>query len=139
MSVEENKVLIRHIYDLISQGKVASTYEFYAPESVFHGLAGDMSVEQVKGFDAMFLVAFPDPVYVFEDMIAEGDKVAFRVTMTATHKGEFMGIAPTGKKVMLAITNIARVVNGKVMEFWASNNMLGLMQQIDAIPPIGQK
>lgn len=139
ISLEENKALIRHVCDLISQGKVASTYEFYSPESILHGLGVDMSVEQVKGFDAMFLTAFPDPVYVIEDMMAEGDKVAFRVTMTASHKGESMGVAPTGKKVVLAITNIARIVNRKVMEFWTSNNMLGLMQQLGAIPAMGQK
>jgi predicted ester cyclase len=134
MSTKENKALVRHIYDLIMQGKVASTYELYAPESVFHGLSGDMYVEQVKGADAIFFAAFPDAVYVFEDMIAEGDKVAFRVTMTATHKGEFMGIAPTEKKIKLGITNIVRIVGGKVIEFWGSPDMLGLMQQIGAIP-----
>ena len=71
-------------------------------------------------------------------MVAEGDKVVCRVTGRGTHKGDLMGIAPTGKQVTGARTVIHRIVGGKEVEGWDCADMLGMMQQLGVVPPIGQ-
>ena len=76
------------------------------------------------------LVAFPDVKFTVEDQIAEADKVVTRVSFTATHKGEFRGIAPTGRKVEVTGVVIFKIVNGKIVETWAEMDTLGWMQQL---------
>ena len=72
-----------------------------------------------------------------ENIVAEGDKVALHLTWGGTHKGEFAGIAPTGKQATMTVINIYRVEGGKIAEQWAVADMLGLMQQLGAVPPPG--
>ena len=71
-------------------------------------------------------------------MIAEGDKVVGRVTMRGTHRGALMGIAPTGKHVTMTGIGIFRVEEGKIAEMWDNQDVLGLMQQLGAIPQMAQ-
>jgi steroid delta-isomerase-like uncharacterized protein len=79
--------------------------------------------------------AFPDYSHNLEDMIAEGDKVAVRLNITGTHKGEFHGILPTGKKVSFYETDFLTIINGKITEEKATADMMALMQQIGAAMP----
>ncbi len=72
--------------------------------------------------------------YVVEDLFAEGNRVAARITNTATHKGTLMGIPATEKKVTFSGIDIFRVADGKIVEEWSYGDSLGLMQQIGAIP-----
>jgi predicted ester cyclase len=134
MSIEENKAVVQRVYDLLNQRKISATYELYAPECIFHMPDGDMSVEQARDFDAMLVAAFPDISFTIEDIIAEGDKVAFRVKMKGTNTGEFMDSAPTGKKVEITNSNWIRVVGGKWVEYWATIDRFRLMQQLGVIP-----
>ena len=69
-----------------------------------------------------------------EDLIAEGDKVVTRFTARGTHKGDLMGIAPTGKQGTVTGISISRIVNGKVVEDWTEEDMLGMMQQLGVVP-----
>ena len=82
----------------------------------------------------MYFAAFPDASATIEDMVAEGDKVAVRVTWRATHKGEFMGITPTGKQIEMTNTLIFRIADGKLVENWATIDELRLMRQLGVIP-----
>jgi predicted ester cyclase len=68
------------------------------------------------------------------DLIAEDDRVVARTTMHATHRGDFFGIPPTGLAVTLDGVHILRVAGGKVAEHWGSNDDLGLMRQLGAVP-----
>ena len=79
-------------------------------------------------------IAFPDITFTVEDMIAEEDKVVSRVTCRGTHNDEFMGIASTGKKMSINGIIITRWVDGKEVEAWEVIDMLGMMQQLGAIP-----
>jgi predicted ester cyclase len=92
----------------------------------------------LKDFYKSFRGAFPDFQFTIDDMIAEGDQVAVRMTCRYTHKGEFMGIAPTGKAVVVTKMDIFRVVNGKVVEHWDAVDRLGLLQQLGVVPKIPQ-
>jgi len=134
MSIEENKAVVQRVYDLVNQRKIEATYEHYAPECIFHMPDGDLSVKQAGELDAMLLAAFPDISLIVEDIIAEGDKVAFRVKLKGINTGELMGNAPTGKKVEITNSNWVRVVDGKWVEFWGTSDRLSMMQQLGVIP-----
>jgi steroid delta-isomerase-like uncharacterized protein len=86
--------------------------------------------EEISAYRA----AFPDLRYTVEDQLAEGDLVASRWTVRGTHRGELMGIAPTGKEIGLTGITIQRFANGKIAEEWWNWDTLGLMQQLGAIP-----
>ena len=88
-----------------------------------------------KLYLGIIIKAFPDYHHNIEDMIAEGDKVAVYVNNTGTHKGEFHGILPTGKKVSFYETDFLTIINGKVTEEKAIADMMALMQQIGAAIP----
>jgi steroid delta-isomerase-like uncharacterized protein len=85
-------------------------------------------------FLAPFNKAFPDLRRNIVDMVAEGDKVAVSINVTGTYKGEFQGIPATGKHVSFTAMDILTIIDGKITEEWATADMMGLMQQIGAIP-----
>jgi steroid delta-isomerase-like uncharacterized protein len=85
-------------------------------------------------FLAPFNKAFPDLRRNIVDMVAEGDKVAVSINVTGTYKGEFQGIPATGKQVSFTAMDILTIIDGKITEEWATADMMGLMQQIGAIP-----
>jgi steroid delta-isomerase-like uncharacterized protein len=69
-----------------------------------------------------------------EDMVAEGDKVTCRFTARGVHKGEFMGLPPTGKEIRMTGIEIFRLRDGKIAELWGEANLMGLMQQLGLLP-----
>ena len=83
--------------------------------------------------------AFPDWRHVIEDYIVEGDKVVVRQVVLGTHRGEFRGIAPTGKQVRQLGIDIMRIRDGKLVEHWGQYDWLGLFAQIGALTPPGQE
>jgi predicted ester cyclase len=82
--------------------------------------------------------AFPDVVVTEEDLIASGEKVIERSSAVATHKGSMMGEPPTNNRVQWSEIHIYRFRDGKVCEHWAEIAMMELLQQIGALPQIGQ-
>ena len=78
--------------------------------------------------------AFPDLHWTLEDIIVEGDKVAVRYTITGTHKGKFMGIPPTNKKITMWQIGIHHIVGDKLVESWTINDSLSAMQQLGVVP-----
>jgi predicted ester cyclase len=136
MSTETNKALIRRIFEEGMNGNRPEVYdETIAPDYVNYDFpAPAPGREGFKIVTAMFQAAFPDMRTVLEDEIAEGDKVVTRGYFTGTHKGEFMGIPPTGKTIKVGYIDIWRVANGRGKDNWVQMDMLGLMQQLGVIP-----
>ena len=136
MTTEENKALGRLIYEKVyNEGKLGlidevyyKNYVGYNPPSEYRG------PESLKQFVLANQSAFPDLKFIVEDQIAEGDKVAIRWTGTGTHRGEFMGVAPTGKVVTSTGITVSRIASGKIVESWTNMDILGMMQQLGAIP-----
>jgi predicted ester cyclase len=91
-----------------------------------------------RQFTAPFSEAFPDLRLTIQDIAAEGNTVAARVAFHGTHRGELQGIPPTGKEVAFTSMEFNRVVGGKVEEHWVEIDLLGLMQQLGAVPAPGQ-
>jgi steroid delta-isomerase-like uncharacterized protein len=141
MSTEENKAKQRRVWeDAFNKGDLSVANETIATNYVYHGPMG-MEYKGPEGFKqvvTMFRTAFPDLHITVEDMVAEGDKVVSYYTMTGTHKGELMGIAPTDKKVKFSGIVIVRWVGGKEVEARGVGDMLSMMQQLGVIPPMGQ-
>ncbi len=103
---------------------------------MLHGFLGGeiRGPEGLKQYTSMTLAAFADLHVTVEDEIAEGDKVVTRYSARGTHKGEIMGIPPTGKQVAWTGIVITRIAGGKIIEAWANIDRLGVMQQLGAIP-----
>ena len=141
MSTEENKALIRRFYEEISKGNLAVVGELVATDLVEHSPFVPGQAPGRQGTVELFTMihaAFPDLRITAEDMVAEGDKVVARGTMSGTHKGEFIGIAPTGKQITVGMIEILRIAGGKMVEHWNVVDSLGIMQQLGVVPPSGQ-
>lgn len=136
MSTENNKAVTHQFLDeLFNKRNLAIIDALCVTNVVNHGLGPDAAgIEGTKRSAAMFLAAFPDLHFTFEDFIAEGDQVVVRWTSTGTQKGELMGIPPSGKQFSTTGLEIYRFEGGKIVEHWQEANMLGLLQQLGAIP-----
>ena len=123
MSTEENKALSNRGAEAISTGDFDALDEIYAPE-----LAQELKRRVVE-----VRQSFPDYRGTNEIQIAEGDMVANRFVFHGTHRGEFMGIAPTGTEVTARGISIDRVEDGKIVESWVEANLEDLVQQIGGV------
>jgi predicted ester cyclase len=81
----------------------------------------------------MYRAAFPDVQFAIEDLLGDGDKVVIRNSFGGTHRGPFMGIAPTGRRVSQEQIHIVRVASGQIVEHWAVRDDLSLMRQLGAV------
>jgi predicted ester cyclase len=138
MSVEENKAVTRlTLEQVINRGNVGLIPELFSPTYV-HCSASGLEIKGHDGWEQSVLrglAAFPDMFYTIDDLVAEGDKVVCRFTATGTHKGEYMGISPTGKRITVNGVFINRFEEGKVVETWAMSNPMLLFQQLGVVPP----
>ncbi len=140
MSIEENKAMLRRVWEeAFNKGDLAVANEIMTTNYVYRGPMGQELIgpEGFMQVVTMFRTAFPDIHATLEDMFAEGDKVAHRTTIRGTHKGDLMGIAPTGKQVTVSATVISRFAGGKEVEAWSNIDMLGMFQQLGVSPPGG--
>jgi len=124
---EDNQALVRRfLEEVINQGKLAVIDEVVASDYVGHGIGAP----EVKGSEGLkqrltlLRTAFPDVHITVDDMVAAGDKVATRTTFHGTHKGEYLGIAPTGKTITAPGIGIMRIANGKIQENWLAGTLL---------------
>ncbi len=143
MSAEENTAIIRRWFeegfnkgnpDILDES-IATNYvhhNAFPPPEEIRGLA---DIKQLVGG---YLTAFPDAKITIDDQIAEGDQVVTRFTFRGTHKGEMVGIAPTGKQVTLTVICIDRFAEGKIVEEWENFDTHGMLQQLGAVPPLGK-
>jgi len=72
------------------------------------------------------------------DMIAQGDEVACRFSARGVHKGEFMGLPPTGREITMTGIEIFRIKDGRIAEIWGEANLMGLMMQLGILPGTGK-
>ena len=142
MSAKDLKTLTRRFIEEWNKGKAAAMAvidEMYATNFVSHGDEDIRGIKNVKKSTSQEFSAFPDLHFTINDMIAEGDKVAARITMTGTHKGEYMGAPPTNKKITIRAIAIERFAGGKIVEEWGMTDTLGLMQQLGLAPKAKKK
>ena len=131
MSVEENKALVRRAQGVLwnHTGNLDAAEELFAPDHV----------EDAKQEAANVRRGFPDLESTIEDLIAERDKIVAHWRAQATHRGEYMGIPPSGNRVNFTGISIYRIEGGKIAESWGVSDLLGMMQQLGAVGGPGEE
>ena len=139
MTSEQNKEFVRRrlVGEVWNAGNLDAVDEVFAPDYRAHdpdrpGLDGP---EAVKRSVAQFHAAFPDFAITIDDLIAEGDRVVWRYTMSGTHSAPFLGVAATGRAVSTTGISIFRVEGGLLREGWINFDALGMLRQFGAVPP----
>lgn len=132
MSSEQNKAIVLQFYAAFDNQDIERGRKLMSADIIAKGL----DTEPLQGYDAvmqygnMMFAAFPDGKHILEEVIAEDDKVVTRGIFQGTHRGELMGIPPTGKQVTFAVVHIDRLKNGKIVEHWGQGDVRELMQQL---------
>ena len=138
MSSEKNKATINRVAkELWTGGNLSVADEVLSPSYILHDPSVPSlgrGIEPFKQFAAGYHVAIPDLKLTINDMVADGDKVVWRWTVSGTHNGPLMGIPATGKPVEFTGTVLSRFENGKWAEDWTNWDTLGLLQQIGVVP-----
>jgi predicted SnoaL-like aldol condensation-catalyzing enzyme len=136
MSTEANKAIVRRFKEDILNGRDVDALDQIATEDYRDHAAfpGQEPGRQGMKWRISYLLAALDPHWTAYDFIAEGDLVAARWSLTGTHRGEFLGIPPTGKEFTLKVLEIYRLKGGKMAEHWNVVDMLGLYQQLGLLP-----
>ena len=138
MSTEETRAIAQRVMERLDQRDLDGVLALCTDDAVWHGFAPQpLDNAGYRQAISAFLTAYPDSRFPIDDVIAEGDKVAIRHSLRGTHKAEFQGIPPTGKQVKVNAIATFRVVNGKVAETWLNADILGMLQQLGAVPSPG--
>ena len=135
---EENKAQARRLYEeVFNKANVDAIDELCVPGFVDHTALPGMApgIEGVKQLLGMYFNAFPDLRITVDEMVAEGDVVVVRSTVTATHTGDLMGIPPTGKPITLRGLDFVRMSGGKATEIWHFED--DMFAQLGVAPPVG--
>ena len=135
-SVEErNRAIALRNFRAFDSGDLRTLEETTAPSFVDHNpLEGQLpGVKGTTQASAIYRTAFPDAKIFVEDTIAEADKVVIRWSGYATHKGPFLDVPATNKRVTLQGITIFRVVKGRVAEQWGELNLFGILRQLGAL------
>ena len=134
MSVESHKTLVRRfVSEVWNEGNLALADELVHPAYDIPEVG--RGPEAVKRVVTVFRTAFPDMNWSIENLVAEGEWVAVRLMLHGTHRGEFRGIAPTGRRVTMQEMVFWRIVEGRLHTIWVQADTLGLRVQLGAIPP----
>jgi len=140
VSAEDNNAIVRRWVDEAwNNGDFSSVEKLYPPSYTLHfgGMPETKGAEGLAGFISVYRNALPDLRMEIKDMLADGDRVVWRVTTSGTHLGDFLGIPPSGRPVSVNAIVISLFENGKWVEDWVNNDDLGLFQQIGVVPVMG--
>lgn len=145
---ESNKDLCRRfIQKIFNEGELSLLGDFMSPHVVNHelddafGEGGPAQGHNLKWMEDLvyfYRHAFPDLRYEIQDQIAEGDRVVTCLRMRGTQKNALMTIAPSGRRIDIAGIRVDRIVGGKIVESWAHLDALGMLRQLNALPPLNR-
>ena len=138
----DNRANIRRLYDEVwNKRKLEVLSELVSPSHALHGPSFSGSAigpEAYKLRVSAFYVGFPDLHWTIEDTVAEKEKVVVCWTFSGTHKGDYMGVPATNKKVSVDGMTIHHMANGRIMDSYSTWDALGLLQQLGAVPAFGE-
>ncbi|MGW9102696.1 ester cyclase [Priestia megaterium] len=128
---------MHHFTEFINTANEKIAEELIDPDAIFYVPGRPEPMRGPDGYLAiigMMRGGFPDIQWTLEEMVVEEDKVAVRFTMRGTHQGSFFGVPPTSKKIRVQAMNFYRFSAGKIVEEYGQPDLLGLLQQIGAVP-----
>ena len=134
MTKQDNLAVQQKFGSAVNSGELELLRDLIASDVVDHDPAPGQGAGP-EGYIRMFAAlrtSFPDLAISGDQIVTDEDKIAVAYTMTGTHKGEFLGVAPTGRKIHARGVQIARFQDGKMVERWGSSDQLGILQQIGA-------
>jgi steroid delta-isomerase-like uncharacterized protein len=137
MTVQENRdAVLRFWKEVFNKRNFDLANQMFTKDYVYHGAGGQdiPGVENLKQFLGMYFKAFPDLRAEVEDIFGEDNKLVSRVMCYGTHKGELMGMPPTGKQIAIRVICVNRFAGSKIAEDWELPDLFGMMQQLGAIP-----
>jgi predicted ester cyclase len=143
VSVERNKALVRRLLERIRDTGTwdqAVLDEFFMPTYRRHltPTTPPLTAQEQRERAARLRAAFPDAHVTLEDIVAEGNRVAYRLTIRGTHQGTFLGVAPTQRRVTVSFTAIVRIEEGKLAEEWGGLDQIDLLRQLGATVSVGK-
>ncbi len=133
MSAQTNIETQKKFGEAVNTGQLELLRDLISSDSLDHDPAPGQGTgpDGYIKFFTMMRTAFPDLKIEVETLVADEDKVAFAYTVTGTHQGIFMKVAPTGKTIKARGLQISKFANGKMVERWGSSDELGILQQLD--------
>lgn len=131
-SLEANKELVRRAFEAWDDGDPDAFDDVYAEDIVHHEseLGGR---DDLKALVPVWFDAFPNLSHTVEAMVAEGEWVTTRFTISGTHEGEFRGIEPTGEQFEIRGIAMERIEDGKIVERWLVEPVLDIFHQLGII------
>ncbi|MGH2441714.1 MAG: ester cyclase [Chloroflexota bacterium] len=135
-TTNQNLATQERLTEGINSGNLSVMYDVFAPEVVDHDPAPGQE-QGPKGFEMFFTSlrnAFPDATITGDHIVCDKDNVAVAYTLTGTHRGEFLGVLATGKRISVRGMQIARFENGMIAERWGSTDELGILKQLGVDP-----
>jgi|SRR3990172_9366118 len=136
MSTDENKAIVRRNYETADKNDLTTFSEQLAPDVAVHlpGMPAPLNREAVIQMMNVMFSGLTQRQHVFEDQIAEGDKVVTRLTLHAVHTGEFQGMPATGKQIAVQQMAIHCIRDSKIAEVWISSDDIGMIKQLGLMP-----
>jgi predicted ester cyclase len=137
--MSDNATTLKRMFEeIINQGDLDKTEEFFSEDYVDHGPMGDLpGRETFKQLVAQWREAVPDVHCTVENIIEDGDNLAWLVRTTGTHTGDGLGFPATGKSFETVSANLGRMRDGKAVEHWSEQGMFPMLVQIGVIPAPG--
>jgi predicted ester cyclase len=141
VGLEENKAVVQRLFDAINNGDLDELPQVVAPDVVDHNAVIFMQPEGPGGMQEgirMLLRGFPDLHLTTQELLAEGDQVVARFTMSGTNTGDYRGLpAPTQQRFQSEAIAIMRIADGRVAEIRGTADRLGMLTQLGILPDIG--
>lgn len=137
MTVEENKQLVRQFIEKTNNKDPHLLEDLLADNFVFHAMSAGRGLDKgafIQSYSSSN-ESFPDDKTTIQDMIAEEDKVAVRLTQKTTQEGKYINLSPTGKQFEIPRFSFFRIEDGKIAEIWNLRDSLSMFQQLGALPP----
>jgi steroid delta-isomerase-like uncharacterized protein len=134
MPAEAAKAVVRRYFEAYNTQRPEAVMAFVHRDHIYHPPGGGTPMDRRgrQADEAPFFAAFTDIESLVEDQIAEGDRVATRVTMRCTHSGTYGGIPPTGRRIGIPFIDISIVRDGQIYEEWDEVDMRGILRQLQA-------
>jgi steroid delta-isomerase-like uncharacterized protein len=138
----DNKAIVRRLYEEVwNKRKLEVINEIISPSHALQAsniFGSSIGPEAYKRNVLLFFAGYPDLHWTIEDTIAEKDKVVACWTISGTHKGDYLGVPATNKKISVEGITIHHITNGKIMDSYVSWDIWGMMQQLGVVPVLGQ-
>jgi steroid delta-isomerase-like uncharacterized protein len=140
--VTDDKATLHRFHEAVNSGDAETVAkaidEFVAPDVLFHAPVpmGETGARALKRVWEVLLRAFPDIHVAVEEVIAEGDRVVSRNTVTGTHRGEFRGLAPTGRPVRYGEIFVFRFADGRIAEIWGVVDVFAQLRQLGVVSEV---